>query len=169
MISFGRVSRIFDLLLNAGGALAAILMILVMVMVCLKVFARYVLGYGLVGIDQISGTILLFITFLGAGWVLKREQHITIDILYVALGPGARRWADVVTSAMCAAVCLVIVVVGTLEVVESWQRGILIAAEIEMSRAINLAVIPIGFLLLLIQFLRRVFFNLSSAATSRGD
>jgi len=168
MISFGRVSRMFDLLLNAGGALAASLIIVVMVMVCLKVFARYVLGYGLIGIDQISGTILLFITFLGAGWVLKKEQHITIDILYVSLGSGARRWADVVTSAMCAAVCLVIAVFGTLEVVGSWQRGILIAAEIEMSRAVNLAVIPIGFVLLFIQFLRRAFFHLSSAAPASG-
>ena len=168
MISFRRVSRIFDLLLNAGGALAAILMILLMVMVCLKVFARYVLGYGLVGVDQISGTILLYMTFLGAGWVLKNEQHITIDILYAGLGPGPRRWADIVTSALCAAVCLVIAVVGTLEVFESWQRGIQIAAEIEMSRAINLIVIPIGFLLLLVQFLRRTCFHLSTPSAS-GD
>jgi len=169
MISFGRVSRIFDLILNAGGALAAFLIILVMVMVCLKVFARYVLGYGFIGIDQISGTLLLYMTFLGAGWVLKKEQHITIDILYSALGAGARRWADIVTSVLCAAVCLVLVVFGTLEVVGSWQRGVLIAAEIEMSRALNLAVIPIGFLLLFLQFLRRVHVRLCSAAPGSGD
>ncbi len=168
MISFGRGSRIFDQILNAGGALAALLIILVMVMVCLKVFARYALGYGFIGIDQISGTLLLYMTFLGAGWVLRKEQHITIDVLYSALGGGARRWADIVTSVMCAAVCLVLVGFGTLEVVGSWRRGVRIAAEIEMSRALNLVVIPIGFLLLFIQFLRRAYASLWPAAGS-GD
>jgi TRAP-type C4-dicarboxylate transport system permease small subunit len=164
-----KLSRFFDLLLNAGGVLAAGLMILLMVVVCLKVFARYALGYGLVGVDQISGTMILFMTFLGAGWVLKNDKHITIDILYSILGRATRRWADIVISALCAAVCLVITVVGTLEVFESWQRGIMIAAEIEMSRAINLIVIPIGFLLLFIQFLRRAYFNLWCAAPASGE
>jgi TRAP-type C4-dicarboxylate transport system permease small subunit len=165
----GRASRFFDLILDAGGALASILMIVVMVMVCVKAFARYVLGSGMTGADQISGTLLLYITFLGAAWVLKQGKHITVDILYVGLGPRARRWADVMTSAMCAAVCLVVVLFGTLEVVESWQRDIRVAAEIEMSRAINLVVIPLGCLLLSIQFARRTVFLLASAANVRGN
>lgn len=165
----GRVSRAFDVLLNAGGAVASILIILVMVMVCVKVFSRYVLGSGIVGVDQISGTLLLYITFLGAGWVLKNDRHISVDILYVALNPNAQRWANVLTSAIAAAVCLVIVVYGTLEVAVSWQRGTLIAAEIEMYRAINLVVIPFGCLLLFFQFVRRALFNLFAATKASGD
>jgi TRAP-type C4-dicarboxylate transport system permease small subunit len=169
MTLVGRISRLFDFLLNAGGALASILMVVVMIMVCLKVFVRYVLGYGLVGVDQISGTLLLYIAFLGAGWVLKKEQHITVDIVYAALASGPRRWADVVTSAMCAAVCLVIVVFGTFEVADSWRRGVRVAAEIEMYRAVNLAVIPLGCLLLFFQFVRRALFHLSSSAPGSGE
>jgi hypothetical protein len=49
----------------------------------------------------------------------------------------------------------VVAVFGTMEVIESIQLGVRIPAEIEMPRAVNLIVIPIGFLFLSLQFLRR--------------
>jgi C4-dicarboxylate transporter DctQ subunit len=50
---------------------------------------------------------------------------------------------------------LTITVFGTLEVIDSIRTGVRIPAEIEMPRAVNLIVIPIGFLLLALQFLRQ--------------
>ncbi len=154
----GKKTSIFDTILNIGGALAGGLLVAVMLMVCTKVFFRYVLGQGLLGIDQITGTLMIYITFFGAAWVLRREEHVTIDFLVAGLDPNLQRWFRVVTSVVCAVVCLVLTVYGTIEVISSWQRGILIPAEIEMPRAINLAVIPLGALLLFIQFIRRALF-----------
>ena len=120
----------------------------------IKVIFRYGLHEGLVGIDQISGTLLLYITFLGAAWVLRREEHVTIDLLVTGRSPKVRR-LHVVSSIIGALVCLLLTVFGTLEVIGSWQRGILIPAELEIPRAINLAVIPLGSFLLCLQFVRR--------------
>ena len=154
----GKKTSIFDTILNIGGALAGGLLVAVMLMVCIKVFFRYVLGEGLIGIDQITGTLLIYITFFGAAWVLRREEHVTIDFLVARLDPVLRRRLNVLTSVICAAICLILTVYGTVEVISSWQRGILIPAEIEMPRAINLAVIPLGALMLFIQFIRRALF-----------
>ena len=109
----------------------------------------------LIGIDQISGTMLLWITFLGAAWVLRREEHITIDLVFSNISPEAQRWLGVVNSIICALVCLVLTVYGLTEVITSWQRGIRIPAEIEMPRYLNLMVIPLGTFFLWLQFMRR--------------
>ena len=138
-----------------GGALAALLLIAVMLATTIKVIFRYGLGLSLIGVDQISGTLLLYIAFLGAAWVLRRDEHVIIDLLLGHVGPRIRRFLMVTSSLIGAVVCLVLAVFGTMEVVTSLQRGIRIPAEIEMPRAVNLIVIPVGFLFLGLQFVRR--------------
>lgn len=157
----GTWSRIFDIVLDGGAALAAVLLIGVMLLTSIKVIFRYGFHEGLIGVDQLSGTLLLYITFLGAAWVLRREEHVSIDLVTAKLGPRARRRLGVITSLIGAAVCLVLAAYGTEEALTSWQRGIRIAAEIEIPRVINLAVIPLGCLCLGLQFLRRAWGYLS--------
>ncbi len=149
--------RIFDLFVDGGAVLAAVLLIAVMLATTIKIVFRYGLREGLVGVDQISGTMLLYITFLGAAWVLRREEHVTIDLLVGALSTQTRRRLHILSSILGALICFCLVLFGTLEVVASLQKGIRIAAEIEIPRAVNLAVIPLGSLFLGLQFLRRAW------------
>lgn len=155
MVNSAKAGRIFDALLDAGGAISGVLLVVVMLVTSVKVFFRYVLQEGLIGVDQLSGTLLLWVTFFGAAWVLRRDEHVTVDLLITHLGPTARRWLTVVNSLICAALCLTLTYFGTLEVIESVERGILIPAEIEIPRVVNLYVIPLGCLFLLLQFIRR--------------
>lgn len=152
---FTRALRILDWLIDAGGFLSAVLLIAVMLTTTVKVVFRYGLREGLIGVDQISGTLLLYIALLGAAWVLRRNEHVTIDLLLGHVGPRVRWVLAVVSGLIGAGVCLVVTVFGTLEVIDSIRTGEHIAAEIELPRAVNLIVIPIGFLLLTIQFLRQ--------------
>ena len=155
MTAGNKIIRIFDSVLDAGAALSGALLVAVMLLTSIKVFFRYGLREGLMGVDQISGTLLLYIAFLGAAWVLRREEHVTIDLLVTRLGPRNRRWLTCANSVLGALICLVVAFYGTVEAVTSWQRGILIPAEIEIPRVINLGVIPLGAFLLSLQFLRR--------------
>lgn len=150
-----KIAHIFNSIVNIGGALSGGLLVVVMLLTSIKVIFRYVLREGLLGVDQISGTLLLYITFLGAAWVLRREEHVTIDLLVTRLSPKVQRWMNVFNSILGALICLILTIYGTLEVINSWQRGILIPAEIEIPRVINLAVIPLGSFFLFLQFMRR--------------
>lgn len=150
-----RAGRVFDAILDAGAVLAGVLVLAVMLVTSVKVVFRYVLRAGLIGVDQLSGLLLLYITFLGAAWVLRRDEHVTIDLLVGRLSGPARRRLDAVTSLVGAAICLTLAWYGTLEVVDSWRRGILIPAEIEIPRVVNLVVIPLGSFFLGLQFIRR--------------
>ncbi len=161
-----RAIRAFDLIVDGGAILAAVLMIAVMLTTTVKVVFRYGLREGLIGIDQISGTMLLYITFLGAAWVLRREEHVTLDLVVGRIAPEVRRQMLVWGSVAAALVCLTVTGFGTFETVTSWQRGIRIPAELEMPRAINLVVIPVGCLFLGLQFLRRAWRHWRRAATA---
>ena len=152
-----RAARVFDFVIDGGAVLAAVLLIAVMLTTTIKVVFRYGLEKGLIGVDQISGTMLLYIAFLGAAWVLKREEHVTLDIALNALRPKYRRQLLVSGSIVGGLVCLILSGVGTAEVISSLQRDIRIPAELEIPRAINLVVIPIGCLFLGLQFLRRAW------------
>lgn len=152
-----RAVRVFDLIVDGGAILAAVLMIAVMLTTTIKVVFRYGLREGLIGIDQISGTMLLYITFLGAAWVLRREEHVTLDLLVGRIGPDIRRQLLIWGSVVGALVCLTVSGFGTFETVTSWQRGIRIPAELEIPRAINLVAIPVGCLFLGLQFARRAW------------
>lgn len=132
-------------------------MIAIMLSVCLKVFLRYFLGFGWIGVDQMSGIMLLYITFLGAAWVLSREEHVTVDVVLSYLPHPVQRVLIIVNSVICAAVCLLVAVYAGLEVYDSLRRGVLVAAELVVPRAVYLAVIPVGFLFLWIQFIRRAW------------
>ena len=165
MTAGNKIIRIFDSVLDAGAALSGALLVAVMLLTSIKVVFRYGLREGLMGVDQISGTLLLYIAFLGAAWVLRREEHVTIDLLVTQLGPRNRRWLTCANSVLGALICLVVAFYGTVEAVTSWQRGILIPAEIEIPRVINLGVIPLGAFLLSLQFMRRARRALDNGAS----
>lgn len=167
MATSRKTSRVFDTILDIGGALSAVCLIAVMLLTSVKVIFRYVLREGLIGVDQISGTLLLYIAFLGAAWVLRREEHVTIDLLVTRLSPNVQRWLNVINSIIGALICLVLTVYGTMEAVTSWQRGILIPAEIEIPRVINVGVIPLGCFFLWLQFMRRAWLHFRGATTQR--
>ncbi len=155
MFSVKTLLRIFDQTLLLGGILSGCMLIAIMMMVTVKVLFRYVLHEGLIGVDLLSGTLLVYMTFLGAAWVLRREEHVVLDLLLSHVKPEIGRWMNITSSVLGAAVCLVVAVFGVLESVTSFQRGILIPAEIEIPRVINLGIIPVGCLLLCCQFVRR--------------
>jgi len=164
-----RAIAVFDRIIDAGAVLSAALLIVIMLATTVKVLFRYGLRTSLIGVDEISGTLLLYIGLLGAAWVLRRDEHVTVDLLLGHVGERTRRNLLVLSSLLGAAVCLLVAVLGTFEVINSIERGIRIPAEIEMPRAVDLIVIPIGFLFLGIQFLRRALDVRNAAPPSEGE
>lgn len=161
--------RLLDRIIDAGAAVAATLLIVVMLATTIKVLYRYGLHRSLIGVDQLSGMMLLYIAFLGAAWVLRRDEHIIIDLLLGHVQPRTRWLLLLASSVIGAATCLVVAGFGVHEVIGSIQRGVRTPSEIELPRAANLIVIPIGFLLMGLQFVRRTVASLrhGPAATAQ--
>ena len=72
--AFDRVARLLELVL----ALAFIFAILLNFA---NVCGRYVLGYSLLGADEVQVFIMVAMTFVGAAVVTRRNMHLRMDVL----------------------------------------------------------------------------------------
>lgn len=149
------LGRFFDFLINAMAVLASTIMLVMMLSTVFKVIMRAFFNRGIQGVDQISGTMMVYIAFLGAAWVLRNEGHITIDLLTGYLSEKTRRQVEIFGSIVGAIACFTIAYVSGVATVLSIQRGVVVAAELEIPRAINLWVIPFGSAVLGIEFILR--------------
>lgn len=150
-----RVEQLFTWIVNLFAVVAAILLMAIMFATVFKVGLRGVFGIGIIGTDQLSGTAMVYMTFLGAVWVLRHNRHVTVDLLLIGASVPLRRILIVVNSLIGAAVCFAVSYYGFHAVSLSIQRGIMVAAELELPRWIGLLPIPVGTFLLGVEFLRR--------------
>lgn len=78
------VDRILD------GATLALLTALLLV-VGAQIFARYVLNHSLFWSEELARYLFIYLVFLGAAIVLRREGHIRVSFFVEKLPPGPRR------------------------------------------------------------------------------
>lgn len=149
------LDRAFDWVLNALAVTAGVLLIAVMLATVFKVGLRGVAGRGIIGIDQLSGTAMVYMTFLGAAWVLRHNGHVTLDLVLSSASADVKRRLVVISSLVGAATCFTLTYYGFSAVQVSISRGIVVALELEIPRAIGLVPIPVGAFILAIEFLRR--------------
>ncbi|MFH1953844.1 MAG: TRAP transporter small permease subunit [Pseudomonadota bacterium] len=145
----------FDFILNLFALLAILVIIFVFISVCTAVFMRYFLRNPFGWVIQTSQYSLVFITFLGAAWVLKRERHVSMDLLTNRLGPRKKAMLGMITSAAGTIVCLIITFYSTLVTLDHFQRHIHDMQVLEVPLGPMFAVITLGTFTLFIQFLRQ--------------
>ena len=148
-------SSVFDYILGALTYLAAGILTFIMLAVCWDVIARAVAGAPLKWVLEFSEYSLLYITFLGAAWVLKNERHVIVDIGLNWLNPKTRALFNVATSILGAIICLLLTWYGWDVAWEHLQQGFFQPTVIRPPDFPIFVIIPIGSFLLFIQFLRR--------------
>ncbi len=152
-----KVGTAFDRILDAFGVLAGIVIVAIMLAVSIKVVFRYFLLARLMGVDELAESALLYITFLGAAWLLRREGHVSIDMLFIRLRKKNQSRLSIVTSLIAAIISMILVYFGTMTTIDAFQRGVVTPTILEVPRSAILAIIPVGSALLTIQFLRRAW------------
>lgn len=149
------LEKLFTWTVNAFAVVAGLLLMAVMLATVFKVGLRGVAGRGVIGIDQLSGTAMIYMTFLGAVWVLRNNGHVTVDLLLSAVSTMTKRRLIVLNSIIGAVVCFALSYYGYIAVETTIRRGTLVVQELEIPRAVGLIPIPLGTLLLGVEFLRR--------------
>ena len=159
----------FDFFLNLFAFLAILVIIFVLMSVCLAVFMRYFLGNPLGWVIQTSQYSLIFITFLSAAWVLKRDRHVSMDLLTNKLDPRKKAMLGMITSLFGAIVCLIITYYGTLVTLDHFERHIHDMQVLEVPMGPIFAGITLGTFMLFIQFLRQSYGYLEQWRASGGE
>jgi len=152
----------FDYLLSGLVYAASVLLAFIMLSVCWDVVARAVAGRPLPWVLEVTEYSLLYITFLCTGWVLKNEGHVNTDLLLIALSKKRRAFMNFATSIMGAAVCAVTGWYGLMVSLDKLRQGSYQPTAMEAPDFILFIIIPFGFFVLFIQFMRRMAHYYSS-------
>ena len=132
-------------------------MTFVMLSVCYEVAIRQFMGESTNWVLEINEIVLVYITFLGAAWVLKAGGHVKLDLLIDRLKPKNAAMLNMVTSIIGAIIVLVLLWYGTLTTWDHYVQDIHPPSVMMIPTAYSLVIITVGSLLLLIQFLRNVY------------
>ena len=104
---------------------------IVIAMTC-QVFFRYALNYPLSYTDEISLISLTWLTFLGAGWIYRRREHITVELIS---GPDPTSPTSRILDIFGQIAIIVILVVLVTQAVELSPRALkLRLGTLELSR-----------------------------------
>ena len=157
MSTLKRLAKLFDRIIGFMAILAGILLICAMLMVNGGIASRYFLGKPIGWVVEIAEYIILYIAFLVAAWVLKNDEHVKMDIVLNQLSPRIQSLMNMITSAISSLVCLIIFWYGIRVTWEFYQTNYFTPTLLELPKYIIISIIPLGSLLLFIQFVRRTY------------
>jgi C4-dicarboxylate transporter, DctQ subunit len=164
-----KVGTMFDRFLDGLVFIAGILLVFASFGVAAMIISRYFLNRPLGWMIEIAEYILLYMSFLLAAWVLKKEAHVKMDVVVEFLSPRIRLVCNVFSSILGAMVCLVLVWFGTKVTWHLYQSGTLTTTYLEVPKYPLTIVIPFGSLLFMIQFIRRAYGLIKAGSAPGGE
>ncbi|MAS13881.1 MAG: C4-dicarboxylate ABC transporter permease [Nitratireductor sp.] len=100
---------------------------------------------------------LLVVSFLGAPWVLRRDEHISVDVLLRYASPASRRVLLTAADALALAVCALLAFYATQVAFDAYVKGSLLFKYLVVPQWIVLSILPAGMTLLAIEFALRIW------------
>lgn len=149
MCWYHSISRFCDAL----GSVAAWLFFATGLMLSYEVVARYFFNAPTVWAAEIAQLFLIWGTFLSMARVLRRGQHIRIEVLTAALGETTQRYLRVFSLSVIALFSLWVIGYGWEIAHDSLERGRSTGTMLNIPNWWSQMIIPAGFSLLLLQSL----------------
>ena len=155
-----RYSQLYGRLLTGLALVACALLFLMMLMICADVLLRNVaLIPGLRGLawsNELSESMLYLITMLAAPWILRRGQHIRVDIVLVAIPKRSAWYCEWVADGFALVCCLVMMAYGYSAASASYNAGSMAIKTLVTPEWWALAPLPLAFALLAVEVLFRM-------------
>ena len=150
----------FNAISRAANIIAEVLTVILMLMIAREVVWRYVLNKPSVFSVEISEYIMIFITFMCAGWVLHKNAHVSMTVVTDRLPARFKIMLDTVTSMITMAVCCVIIWKGAVSAMIAFTGNYRSASLIQFPLWISYSFIPLGLTILVLQFIVRIRGNI---------
>ena len=151
-----RVSAAFGRLFDALAAIAALILLAMVVAVTADIVVRNTVRAGFVWANEVSEYALYLMTLLTAPWLLRRGQHVRLDLV-LTMVPGRLAWMmEALGDLLGFAVCLVLIRYGFAMTADSWRIGAISIKNLVFPEWWLLAPLPAAFALLAVEFVLRL-------------
>jgi TRAP-type mannitol/chloroaromatic compound transport system permease small subunit len=169
-----RLSRFVDPLLLRVGRWTGYLWVFLLAIIVINVVLRYAFGEGRIEFEEIQWHLYSMGFLLGLGYALQTDAHIRVDVLHERFSPTLQAWVEFYGIVLFLLPFIALILIFSAPFV---------AASFELSEISNApgglpfrwaikAMLPIGFILLLLAALARlsrVWAFLFSGADGTGD
>jgi len=150
-----RLSDAFGKLLNVLALLAALILLAMVVMVTADILLRNLTRTGFPWANEISEYALYMTTLLTAPWLLRRGQHVRIDLV-LTMVPARLAWLmEMLADIVGFAVCLVMLRYGIKMTIDSAALGSITIKNLVFPEWWLLWPLPLCFALLAAEFVFR--------------
>jgi TRAP-type C4-dicarboxylate transport system permease small subunit len=162
-----RFWRFFDRLSDLMAALAGVILVFITAAVCYTIGMRFLFRQTTIWIIPMTEYALLWIVFLGTTWLLREGGHITTDVVYVHLNQKAKNYLDFIMAVIGGLGCALLVYLGVVHMCDCIIHGVTDVRAVTVPKSAIFAIIPIGSILLTIQFFRTAWRKLADIGAGR--
>ena len=148
------MSRAYTWLVNAMAWLAGFLMAGMMLSICVDVIVRNMGFQSSAHLFTFTEYALLMVPCLGAPWLVREKGHVYVEIFLMSVGERFRRVMTFAVGLGCVLVCGLIAWYGFDVTWTNYVRSDVDVRSMDMPRWMVVIFIPIGFLMMGIEFLR---------------
>jgi len=156
------LARLFDFL----AVMAAVTLLAMVALVTADIILRNAISIGFAWSNEVTEYALYLITLLTAPWLLRRGQHVRIDMMLVIVPPRLAWACEAAADLVGLAASLVLVWYGTVMTAQSARLGSLTIKNLVFPEWWLLAPLPICFAQLALEFVFR-FRRLMDAPRTR--
>jgi C4-dicarboxylate transporter DctQ subunit len=151
------ISRTLGFLVNLLAVVAGATLVWLMVSVIVSVLMRNAGLQPFAWLFTSAEYGLLYMTMLGAPWLVREKGHVHIELVTAALPDGARRVVSRIVAIACVLVCLILAWKGVELFLTNIERGDYDTRAYYYPRWMLTITFPISFGLMAIEFARFVF------------
>ena len=144
------LNRIERILVACNRWLLILLLVAIACIVFANVVLRYTTGDSIVWAEEVARHLMIWVTFLGAGLVLRFGGHVAIDNLHQAVSTRSARWLRTVVAVGIGVFCLVMTYFSVLYV---WATRFQTTAATDSPISFIYLAMPMGFLLMFVHLL----------------
>ena len=149
--------RIYDGLLSLMALIAAMTLVWLMVSVVISVMMRNFGVQPFAWLFTSSEYGLLYMTMLGAPWLVREKGHVHIELVTAALPPALRRIVSRLVAGLCVAVSLILAWYGLELFLTNIERNDFDVRAYFYPRWLLTITFPVAFSFMAVEFARFVF------------
>ena len=147
------------------AASAGAILLFICAAVCYTIGMRFLFTKTTIWIMPTTEYALLWIVFLATTWLLREGGHITTDIIYTHLNTRTKHILDCIMFVIGGFACAMMVCLGIVHMWDCIINGVTDVRAVTVPKSAVFIIIPIGFILLTLQFFRMAwsrFIDISS-------
>ncbi|MFC1905478.1 TRAP transporter large permease subunit [Chloroflexota bacterium] len=153
------IDNAVDKFIEYTGWLTALLLVLVALFIFIEIMARIVLRFSFFYFFELSIFATIILAFLGSAYCLKVGHHISVDILTSRFSAKTKAMLNIINAIIPISYFTVLAWKGWDWIYICLSQNVMEPTVIPLPRAVLVAAIPVGAILLIIQSIRLIIRN----------